>query len=262
MQNPSNPAPSQSLSRLLKRLPTGLPLAAFWLAVCFCFLFLGRRLPGAIGTFLAVMQVFVGLALICVALPLAWRLIRKHMLWSLRNKLVLTYLLIGLAPVVLFVTLVVISGYIAAGQFAIHLADSRLQSELTLMSGENRHRADHIAQMLEGQIPSGTIEGAERSDSLETSSLKVRGDTEVFVNGAPVALGPVVQGKTPLGLPPWATELPTGDFRDLVSDGGDLYLAAVEQERLKDGRMLSLVTSVPVNTPVMNMIGSGLGGAR
>jgi sigma-B regulation protein RsbU (phosphoserine phosphatase) len=258
MQNPISPA----LSRLQGRLPKGLAGASLWLTIWFCLLFALRHVPGWGGTFFRTLQIFVGIALIAVGLPALWQLVRKRMLWSLRNKLVLTYLLIGLAPVVLFVTLVVISGYIAAGQFAIHLADSRLQAELSLMSGENRHRADHIAQMLEGQLPLGTIEGAERSDSLDTSSLKVHGDTEVFVNGAPVALGPVVQGKTPLGLPPWATQLPTGDFRDLVSDGGDLYLAAVEQERLKDGRMLSLVTSVPVNTPVMNMIGSGLGVAR
>ena len=50
------------------------------------------------------------------------------MLWSLRNKLVLTYLLIGLAPVVLFVTLVSVMAYIAAGQFAIHLADIPIAS--------------------------------------------------------------------------------------------------------------------------------------
>ena len=66
------------------------------------------------------------------------------MLWSLRNKLVLTYLLIGLAPVVLFVTLVLISAYIAAGQFAIHLADTRMQSQLDWLSAENANREDRV----------------------------------------------------------------------------------------------------------------------
>ena len=54
-----------------------------------------------------------------------------HMLWSLRNKLVITYLLIGLAPVVLFVTLVSVMAYVAAGQFSIHLVDSRHSSLLS-----------------------------------------------------------------------------------------------------------------------------------
>jgi sigma-B regulation protein RsbU (phosphoserine phosphatase) len=258
MQNPI----SQVLSRLPGRLPKGLAGASFWIAIWFCLLFALRHIPGGWGTFFRVLQIFVGIALVAVGLPTLWQLVRQRMLWSLRNKLVLTYLLIGLAPVVLFVTLVVISGYIAAGQFAIHLEDSRLQAELTLMSGENRHRADHIAQVLEGQLPPNALDDSEQPGALDTLNLKAHRDTEVFVNGAPVVLGPVVQSKTPLGLPPWATELPGGVFHDLVSDGGDLYLAAVYQQRLKDGRMLSLVTSIPVNTAVMNMIGYGLGVAR
>jgi phosphoserine phosphatase RsbU/P len=258
MQNPI----SQALSRLPERLPKGLVGASFWIAIWFCLLFALRHIPGGWGTFFRVLQIFVGIALVAVGLPTLWYLVRRRMLWSLRNKLVLTYLLIGLAPVVLFVTLVAISGYIAAGQFAIHLEDSRLQAELTLMSGENRHRADHIAQVLEGQLPPNALDDTEQPGALDAPNLRAHRDTEVFVNGAPIAWGPVVQSKTPLGLPPWATELPGGVFHDLVSDGGDLYLAAVHQQRLKDGRMLSLVTSIPVNTAVMNMIGSGLGVAR
>jgi sigma-B regulation protein RsbU (phosphoserine phosphatase) len=258
MQNPI----SLLRSRLHGRLPKGLAGASVWLAAWFCLLFALRQLPGWWGTFFRVLQVVVGIALVAVVPPTIWQLVRKRMLWSLRNKLVLTYLLIGLAPVVLFVTLVVITGYIAAGQFAIHLADSRLQAELTLMSGENLHRAGRIAQMMEGQLPLGAIEDTDRTGALDIPTLRVHRDIEVFVNGAPVALGPAVRGKTPLGLPPWATELPGGVYHDLVSDGGDLYLAAIHQQRLNDGRMLSLVASMPVNTAVMNMIGSGLGVAR
>jgi phosphoserine phosphatase RsbU/P len=267
MQNPSNPAPSQSLSRLLKRLPTGLPLAAFWLAVWFCFLFLGRRLPGAIGTFLAVMQVFVGLALICVALPLAWRLIRKHMLWSLRNKLVLTYLLIGLAPVVLFVTLVTVMAYIAAGQFAIHLADSRLLTELSQMSGENARRADRVEAALQQrvggapEVQPGTLTEEAAQTSLDLPRMKLHRETQAFLDGAPLSLGVTTRGKTPFGLPPWATDLPKGFFSGLVLDGSDLYLVTVHQHKLSDGRTFSLMNSVPVDGSVLNLIAEGLGHA-
>jgi phosphoserine phosphatase RsbU/P len=254
MQNPI----SLIRSRLHGRIPKGLAGASLWLAAWFCLLFALRQLPGWWGLFFRILQIFVGIAVVAVGIPALWQLVRRRMLWSLRNKLVLTYLLIGLAPVILFVTLVVIAGYIAAGQFAIHLADSRLQAELTLMSGENRHRADQIAQRLEGQLPANGIDDTERAGALDIPSLRAHRDTEVFLNGAPEAVGATVQGKTPLGLPPWATELPGGVFHDLVSDGGDLYLAAVHQQRLKDGRMLSLVTSIPVNTAVMDMIGSGL----
>src|SRR5277367_6598310 len=101
MQNPS----SQATSWLRQRLPTGLAGAAFWLGIWFCVLFLGRWVPGGFGTFLGLLQIIVGIALACITIPLLLRLVRKHMLWSLRNKLALTYLLIGLAPVILIVTL-------------------------------------------------------------------------------------------------------------------------------------------------------------
>jgi sigma-B regulation protein RsbU (phosphoserine phosphatase) len=94
------------------------------------------------------MRVLVGLALIALAIPLAWRLVKEHLLWSLRNKLILTYLLIGLAPVVLFVTLVTISAYFAVGQFSIHLADSRMREELDEMSVTNAARAGMMARMM------------------------------------------------------------------------------------------------------------------
>ena len=77
-------------------------------------------------------------------------------------------------------------------------------------------------------------------------------------NGTRLAVG-AVGGKTPLGLPPWAAELPGGEFHGLVLDGSDLYLVAVHQQRLGDGRMFSLVSSVPVDRAVMDMIADGSG---
>jgi sigma-B regulation protein RsbU (phosphoserine phosphatase) len=73
--------------QLLKRLPTGLGGAAFWLAVWFGLLFALRLLPHGVGTFFSVIQFFVGLALVIVAIPLLARFIRRRMLWSLKTSL-------------------------------------------------------------------------------------------------------------------------------------------------------------------------------
>jgi sigma-B regulation protein RsbU (phosphoserine phosphatase) len=113
------------------------------------------------------MQLLVGAALIGLAIPLAWRLVHQHLLWSLRNQLILTYLLIGLAPAVLFVTLVAISAYVAAGQFSIHLADSRMHQELDEMGVENAQRISRVARAMRdraqapppGQRPPGGFRG-------------------------------------------------------------------------------------------------------
>jgi phosphoserine phosphatase RsbU/P len=213
------------------------------------------------------MQLFVGLALVAVAVPLIWQLIRKHMLWSLRNKLVLTYLLIGLAPVVLFVTLVSVVAYVAAGQFAIHLADSRLQAELAQMSVENEHRAERIAQDLERQSPgsveasTGVIAESERSIALELPRMKLHREMQGFLNGVPVKFDSGPRGRTPFGLPPWATELNGDHYSGMVLDGSDLFLVAVQQQRWKDGRIFSLMSSLPVDGPVLTIVAEGLGHA-
>src|SRR5947209_12066383 len=158
MESLSPPPPTPR--PLWKRIPSGLAGAAFWLAVWFGLLFGLRLLPGTLGTFFSLIQILVGLALAVVAIPLLVRIVRRKMLWSLRNKLVLTYLLIGLAPVILFVTLVLISAYVAAGQFAIHLADSRMQEELAQMASDNSHRVNMVGDLLQGrQIPPAVILG-------------------------------------------------------------------------------------------------------
>ena len=225
-------------------------------------------LSGPTGTFFAVLQVLIGIALLCVALPLAWRFVRAHMLWSLRNKLVLTYLLIGLAPVVMLLTLAAVFAYVATGQFAIHLADSRLLAELSQMSTENEHRADLISPRLEHQ----TIQSAEsleaeiastreteRSTNLDMPRMKLHRETRAFLNGAPIALDPVsgrsaTRGKTPWGLPPWAIELPGGNFSGMILDGKDPYLVVIKQQRWKDGRIFTLMTSLAVDSSLLNMI--------
>jgi sigma-B regulation protein RsbU (phosphoserine phosphatase) len=266
-------AERQARSGLWGRLPTGLAGAAFWLGAWFCVLFLARRIPGGFGTFFSILQIFVGIALAAVGLPLLWRLVRKHMLWSLRNKLALTYLLMALAPVILLLTLAGVFAYVAAGQFAIHLADSRLLAELSQMSAENEHRADFISPRLEHQglrsaesleaeiVASRETEG---STSLDMPRMKLHRETRAFLNGAPIALNAApatsaARGKTPFGLPPWATELPGGNFSGMVLDGRDPYLVVIKQQHWKDGRIFTLMTSLAVDSALLNMIADGLG---
>jgi phosphoserine phosphatase RsbU/P len=245
--------------------PKGAAGSAFWLGVWFVLFWLLRLVPGWIGDLAGVLQILVGLALVGVLGALALRLVRKHMLWSLRNKLVLTYLLIGLAPVVLFVTLVTISAYIAAGQFAIHLADSRLQAELSEMASENVGRARGLSGYLETHEyvmpPPPPVAQAARTEGEDTASSRLPREMTAYINGVPIETGSP-QGRSPFGLPPWAAELPGSEFQGVVLDGDEIYLVTVHQRRLKDGRIFSMESSVPVNSAVMDMIADGLGRVR
>lgn len=246
-----------------RRPPRGLAGAVFWLAVWLGVLSLLRFLPGSAGTMAAVLQVMVGLSLLVVAAPLLARLVRRHMLWSLRNKLVLTYLLIGLAPVVLFVTLVLVSGYIAAGQFAIHLADTRLESEMDQLAGLNAVDSGLLMTQVVGAA--AHLERPVLAAAPPEALLRPKLGAFMDGNAVPLDGGEAAQRadrRTPLGLPPWASRMESGRFRGLVLDVGELYLVAIRQRALADGRRFSLISSVPVDRELMYRVARGLGRAE
>src|SRR6478736_202962 len=57
------------------------------------------------------------LAMVTLAL-LGYRWLKAKLLWRLRNRLIVTYVFIGVIPVVLLMTLAVGAFYLFAGQFA------------------------------------------------------------------------------------------------------------------------------------------------
>jgi sigma-B regulation protein RsbU (phosphoserine phosphatase) len=325
--------------------------AVFWLALGFGLLWLLRMSPSGNGSLLVWMQLLVGLALVSLAVPLAWRLLHQHLLWSLRNKLVLTYLLIGLAPAVLFVTLAAISAYIAAGQFSIHLADTRMHQQLDEIGVDNSARATGLARMMRprtdqppGQPPlgpfgfqrrprpgaTGAAGGAARAAARASAARQAQSpaapatDTAAqtaaqlanqptalgesapdpllrrlhrhysfYLNGAPytqpqffappatTAAQPAVaqqpnqtsqpspasesatgQPTMPLGLPPWAEDRKGNQFRGLVLDGQDLFLVAIDQRHIEGSGLLTVITSLPVNSALMDVVAEGLGRVR
>lgn len=248
---------------LFTAIPSGLSRVVVWLAVWLAGLSLLRLLPGTLGVLAAVAQVLVGITLGLLLLPLVWRLTRQRLLWSLRNKLVLTYLLIGMAPIVLFVTLVLISSYIAAGQFSIHLVETRLQAELDRLSVKN-------GGMLQVRDATPQILSADRSGESvnpekplrDATRLRGRESHAVFLDGRPVnPVAPEDAAERPLGLPPWALHLPDGLFKGLVLDGGRLFLVAVNQRRLATGEQLSIVGSRPIDEQLMGELAEGIGRA-
>jgi len=315
---PESSAPQSRTAWWKRKPPTGVAGAVFWLALWFGLLWLIRQIPSATSPLLGWMQVLVGLALIGLALPLAWRLIQLHLLWSLRNKLILTYLLIGLAPVILFVTLAAISAYIAAGQFSIHLADTRMRQQLDEIGMENAARASRLGHILRdanaappgaglaarfgrgprngrptGGPPPTQATGAETQTAAPVAVGEVLPDQltrlhrhySAYLNGAPLAGAPspgaplaaeasangpepsataesAGQPGIPLGLPSWAADLHGNPFRGLVLDGQDLYLVAIDQRHVEGAGILSVLTSLPINSELMDAVAAGLGRVR
>ncbi len=106
--------------------------------------FLKNRRP----TLLSVFLLFVAAAVLFAYLPdqgglmvvatagafltgvfVLWRfgtLLVRRSIWRLRNRLIMTYIFIGLVPLVLIIVLVLLGGYTMAGQTAMYLVSSEL----------------------------------------------------------------------------------------------------------------------------------------
>ena len=76
------------------------------------------------------------LFLVCLFL-LAFRWVRRRLMWRLRNRLVVTYIFIGVIPILLLVSMGLLAGYLFAGQFATYIALSDLQKELEHLQSAN-----------------------------------------------------------------------------------------------------------------------------
>lgn len=86
-----------------------------------------------------------------VGIILAWRgarsLIRQS-IWRLRNRLIVTYIFIGVVPLVLVLILVLVGGYIFAGQTAMYLVSSELDRTLAFLSLPGHLLAEHPGEPL------------------------------------------------------------------------------------------------------------------
>ncbi|PYX63540.1 MAG: hypothetical protein DMG74_16485, partial [Acidobacteria bacterium] len=89
---------------------------------------------------------FAAIVLFCM---LAFRWLKTKLLWRLRNRLIVTYMFIGVIPVALLVALVLGSFYLFAGQFATFIVTTGLNSELKSLEATNSAIAHGLAARLE-----------------------------------------------------------------------------------------------------------------
>ena len=264
------------IDRITSRLPAwarrrprhGLGRAVFWLAAWFLLVSALRWLPGTLGGLAAGLQLLLGIVLVMLAVPLLWGLVRRRLLWSLRNKLVLTYLLFGLAPLVMLVILSGVTAYIAAGQFAIHLVDARARAELNEMSAETSVRESQLDQQVEQrEIRDAVLAELPGADFqlpawMAQRRLRLHRVVSCFLDGSPIFQGSNASRQLPLNLGAWALGGRGRHFSGIVADNGELYLVALNQHRLRNGRMFTVVASQPMEGAMVQLLAEGLGVVR
>src|SRR5450432_2455875 len=101
----------------------------------------GQALSGWVG-----ILSFLAIVLLAV---LAFRWLKAKMLWRLRNRLIVTYVFIGVIPVVMLVALALGSFYLFAGQFATFIVTTGLNAELKSLDATNTAITHQLASQIQ-----------------------------------------------------------------------------------------------------------------
>ena len=204
----------------------------------------GQSLSGWVG-------ILSVLAIVMLAI-LAFRWLKAKMLWRLRNRLIVTYVFIGVIPVVLLVTMAFITIYLCAGQFANFVVTSELDSRLRSLHSVNAAIAHELAARLERGQPAvaESLEGLKRTDRAWASRQIC-----AWKNAAPLAVcTAATPGKTPFALPSFLTS----GFAAIVRDQGQLYLRA-GIELGAGNQKLSVVSSEALDRNLLEKVAKDLG---
>src|ERR1700751_5025761 len=85
---------------------------------------------------------------------LAFRWVKRRILWRLRNRSIVTYVFIGVIPAVLLVAMGVITLYGLGGQFAVFVVTSEINAQLRSLEAVNATVSSELAAHLErGEKP-------------------------------------------------------------------------------------------------------------
>ncbi len=233
---------------------------AFWALLVALVLFLLRWAPG-IGRHIHLSPWVALVVGIVTGLPAFFRWMRWHLLWKLRNRLVVTYALIGLTPVVLFGLLAVIAAYVLFGQFANFAATSEIHSELVGLAANTDALALHFQQELAQQISVGG-----HSEALHLPAA-VPPEARNMIDIPGLQVGVYLDGKLQkLDLPPAhaITAVPTppawvhGSFSGLILSGNQVYFAAITREPVGP-HTLFVITGLRLDPQFLGRVVSGLG---
>jgi sigma-B regulation protein RsbU (phosphoserine phosphatase) len=227
---------------------------AFWLLVAYLILYLPGWLPGSVGGFFRRVAEFDFFALVLFSIPLLWRYVFHHLLWKVRNRLIVTYLLMGLTPLVLFVTLTALLLYVFSGQFAIFAASGVVGQELAQIASRNSGFTMYMAQTLDRNPRLRTL--ALPKSGMEAGEEQYPGMTvAVFRDGHQLHLPQsATKADSVDAIPGW---LPTR-FRGIVMDHDKLWLRASDK-LTRDGHTTVVVTSVPLQKDTVAEIARNLG---
>jgi sigma-B regulation protein RsbU (phosphoserine phosphatase) len=181
---------------------------------------------------------------------LAFRALRRKVLWRLRNRLIVTYVFIGVIPAVLLVGMALITLYGLAGQFAVFVVTSEIHSQLRSLESANAAVTNELAARLErGENPAAeSLAGLRKRDPAWS-----RRQVCAWYGDKPLPLCKEFKG-TSLTLPVFVK----GRFRDIVRERDGLDLRVCSSLQLATNK-LTVVTNEPFDKELVGNIANNLG---
>ena len=181
---------------------------------------------------------------------LAFRWLKKKILWRLRNRLIVTYVFIGVIPAVLLIGMAFVSLYLFAGQFAIFVVTTEIKAQLRSLEAVNAAVSNELAARIErGDSPvAESLVGLKKRDPdwLRRRSCAWYGEQSL-------PMCDDARDRT-LARPGFAN----GSFREIVRDGNELYLRVVTTLPV-GAKTLTVVTSEPFDKELIGKIAAYLG---
>jgi sigma-B regulation protein RsbU (phosphoserine phosphatase) len=181
---------------------------------------------------------------------LAFSWLKARMLWRLRNRLIVTYVFIGVIPALLLIAMASITTYLFAGQFANFVVASELKSHLRSLEFVNAAVGNALAARLQrGQsafvdLPAGS--GA----ATEWAPRRIC----AWKDGTALAICKDAAKPTPFVLPRFLQT----PFSGIVRDQDQLYLRAATS--FKAGKeTVVVISSDPLDKSLLEKLANDLG---
>lgn len=263
------PSPRQIWAR-----SSGLARVALYLGcVEILFVLLGQifrlvKLPQLAGA-LSSWTWYVGFVFLILVGVLSLRWFRRTVMWSLRNRLIVTYVFIGVIPVVLLAIIGIVAAYLFAGQFAGYVVHSDIRSELARLQTTATGAAGTVTRELKDggdlrrAIAKADVGGAELGTATSVTIILQPQTGEPVFRTFPAGSMPIPKPGMPhmqdvVGENTVKVAGGGHEMMGVAEQGRALYLRAVEIVAIGQGELI-VIASRPMNEGLLTHLASSLG---
>ena len=191
----------------------------------------------------------LSLAVIVLFAILAMRWAKAKLLWRLRNRLIVTYIFIGVIPVILLVALGILSFYLFAGQFATFIVTTRMRTELESLQAANSAISHNLVTKLRA-LTSAQNGGLE--ELVPPEQTRAGWNVYAWLDGKPVMNRSA--GNTVPTLPSYLL----ASFCGVVRDHDRLFLRVAENA-VSNGHRLTVLSSESLDQRLLQNFAARLG---